>query len=581
MNQNSPRPTVEIRGVSQAGNTGGNAPAPIINRFLAQVVDTVALHILYVAVKSIPGLFAGAASGNFTYNVMLFYTGLAKGSERLSGTLFSIVAMVVVVYLYSAHPLAKSGSTPGKKLFKIRVTDRMSTEQPGILRAFFREYTKALVGSFFLPVSALFLFVTRGRESLSDLLFRTRVVEGAAFSPPFQQPALSTKQSAGSALARVLSLVLGIGLVIAGIYVGFFLLILTVPGSREYIGTWLISGVMANPGTYLVLTGLFFIYRAFLSRGTGPKSPNVSGPIRPNHLKAISLAVGLGLACFYYVSNKTINRDRGPSSARTNWARGSLTKGEVIEKYILEKFPSSREVQDVLWLLAENFQYAERTMSRNREQAIEALQELRNTLQCVEYYFEKSGESDPTALAHSIATEIENMKVPDWFRPEYSKLKTQYWGETREPNFDSQQVCPVSIRKYEPFRWSKARSTAPDIALSEEERKKVFTQDLSIDEDFHSSPCSDFDGLTTPGAIHQSKFSSYGAFRSALFNMAKACNKLSAGAQLERASVYVRQCKSLSPSASKVTFGYRCIEGSPQANSPSTAQSPSPTDSDR
>jgi uncharacterized RDD family membrane protein YckC len=135
----------------------GERVAGIITRGLAAVIDLVVVLLIMSAMYG--GLIL----------VRLVYSPAAFSLPSLNAV-FSTVVTFGVAVLYLTGCWAVSGSTAGAVTMGLRVVGRRS-RRVRLLVALLRA-----IGCVLFPIGLLWVIIDRRRQSLQDIVFRTRVV---------------------------------------------------------------------------------------------------------------------------------------------------------------------------------------------------------------------------------------------------------------------------------------------------------------------------------------------------------------------------------------------------------------------
>jgi uncharacterized RDD family membrane protein YckC len=137
--------------------SGDERVAGIITRGLAAVIDLVVVLLIMSAMYG--GLIL----------VRLVYSPAAFSLPSLNAV-FSTVVTFGVAVLYLTGCWAVSGSTAGAVTMGLRVVGRRS-RRVRLLVALLRA-----IGCVLFPIGLLWVIIDRRRQSLQDIVFRTRVV---------------------------------------------------------------------------------------------------------------------------------------------------------------------------------------------------------------------------------------------------------------------------------------------------------------------------------------------------------------------------------------------------------------------
>lgn len=143
--------------ISSGSVSDGERVAGIITRGLAAVIDLVVVLLIMSAMYG--GLIL----------VRLVYSPAAFSLPSLNAV-FSTVVTFGVAVLYLTGCWAVSGSTAGAVTMGLRVVGRRS-RRVRLLVALLRA-----IGCVLFPIGLLWVIIDRRRQSLQDIVFRTRVV---------------------------------------------------------------------------------------------------------------------------------------------------------------------------------------------------------------------------------------------------------------------------------------------------------------------------------------------------------------------------------------------------------------------
>jgi uncharacterized RDD family membrane protein YckC len=143
--------------ISSESASDGERVAGIITRGLAAVIDLVVVLLIMSA------LYGGLIL------VRLVYSPAAFSLPSLNAV-FSTVVTFGVAVLYLTGCWAVSGSTAGAVTMGLRVVGRRS-RRVRLLIALLRA-----IGCVLFPIGLLWVIIDRRRQSLQDIVFRTRVV---------------------------------------------------------------------------------------------------------------------------------------------------------------------------------------------------------------------------------------------------------------------------------------------------------------------------------------------------------------------------------------------------------------------
>jgi uncharacterized RDD family membrane protein YckC len=143
--------------ISSESVSDGERVAGIITRGLAAVIDLVVVLLIMSA------LYGGLIL------VRLVYSPAAFSLPSLNAV-FSTVVTFGVAVLYLTGCWAVSGSTAGAVTMGLRVVGRRS-RRVRLLIALLRA-----IGCVLFPIGLLWVIIDRRRQSLQDIVFRTRVV---------------------------------------------------------------------------------------------------------------------------------------------------------------------------------------------------------------------------------------------------------------------------------------------------------------------------------------------------------------------------------------------------------------------
>jgi uncharacterized RDD family membrane protein YckC len=143
--------------ISSESVSDGERVAGIITRGLAAVIDLVVVLLIMSA------LYGGLILVRLVYSPATF-------SLPSLNAVFSTVVTFGVAVLYLTGCWAVSGSTAGAVTMGLRVVGRRS-RRVRLLIALLRA-----IGCVLFPIGLLWVIIDRRRQSLQDIVFRTRVV---------------------------------------------------------------------------------------------------------------------------------------------------------------------------------------------------------------------------------------------------------------------------------------------------------------------------------------------------------------------------------------------------------------------
>jgi len=136
-------------------------------RFLAQVIDSAILLVVYIVLSFPIGMATGALSDNSsTPSTTSIWIGIIAQ--------LAISAINIFYYIYF---IGKTGQTPGKSAMKIKVIKVNPQEKVGYIGAFLRETIGKLISALGLLIGYLSIFWDKNRQGWHDKIAGTIVVK--------------------------------------------------------------------------------------------------------------------------------------------------------------------------------------------------------------------------------------------------------------------------------------------------------------------------------------------------------------------------------------------------------------------
>jgi len=154
------------------------APAPILKRILAYLVDVAIISALFYALFFIGILFFAGLAGGLAAFTSFFKSGATDSMAAvglISTLIILILAVLSVWHVYFIYFEYKRGATPGKKVMGLRVIS-LSQSRLSLSQAVFRDLFRYIdVGLLALP-GLISMLVTAKKQRLGDLAAATLVV---------------------------------------------------------------------------------------------------------------------------------------------------------------------------------------------------------------------------------------------------------------------------------------------------------------------------------------------------------------------------------------------------------------------
>lgn len=165
---------------SLSGSTGTIAYASLTSRSMSSFIDGLIVGTISIAFN-LPTYIT-----QFKVIINTFSAGgipqMPAGNLALPTnplyTMYTILSWIgfLIGIIYPVFFIGKKGATPGKKLMKIKVIDKETSQPPGMLKAFLREIIGKFASSVFLFLGYLWAIWDKDKQAWHDKIAGTVVI---------------------------------------------------------------------------------------------------------------------------------------------------------------------------------------------------------------------------------------------------------------------------------------------------------------------------------------------------------------------------------------------------------------------
>ena len=143
--------------------------AGVVTRFVALLIDNIALWAISVVIMVVFGGFVGITSAGDNW-----FFGLLAGAAAI----FSIAILFLLQFLYFGWYWSQDGQSIGMKMVNVRVVRRDSEAKVSFLRGALRGTLGYYISGLIFGLGFIWALFDANKETWHDKLFDTWVVKG-------------------------------------------------------------------------------------------------------------------------------------------------------------------------------------------------------------------------------------------------------------------------------------------------------------------------------------------------------------------------------------------------------------------